>query len=129
MFTKFLVNITASYIKPTCGRRVDISAEPACWLRGRKAVDELVGGAALVLGHILQMDSLLQKDLPLDTGPIVPLNGIDHLDKEENGKNVTNLVDACNWDQLFQIRMCLWRLKKCQKLPTEHFLFFVLKEV
>lgn len=75
----------ASYIKPTCGRREDVSAEPTSWLRGREAVDKLVGGAALVLGHVLQVDGLLQKDLPLDAGPVVPLNSIDHLDKEERG--------------------------------------------
>lgn len=69
----------ASYIKPTYGRRVDVSAEPASWLRGREAVDKLVGGATLVLGHILQVDGLLQKDLPLDAGPVVPLNSVDHL--------------------------------------------------
>lgn len=38
-----------------------------------------MGGAALVLGHILQVDGLLQEDLPLDPGPVVPLNSIDHL--------------------------------------------------
>lgn len=49
-------------------------------------MDKLVGGAALVLGHVLQVDGLLQKNLPLDAGPVVPLNSVDHLGKEECGK-------------------------------------------
>lgn len=67
-------------LKRTYSRCVHISAEPAGWLRGREAVDKLVGGAGLVLGHILQVDGLLQEYLPLDAGPVVSLNSIDHLD-------------------------------------------------
>lgn len=77
---------TTSCIKPTYSGRVHVSTKPASWLGGRKAVDKLVGGAALIFGHVLQVDGLLQKDLPLDAGPVVPLNGVDNLDKEERGK-------------------------------------------
>lgn len=42
-------------------------------------MDKLVAGAGLVLGHVLQVDGLLQEDLPLDTGPVVSLNRIDDL--------------------------------------------------
>lgn len=71
-------------LKRTYSRCVHVSAEPASWLRGREAVDKLVGGAGFVLGHILQMDGLLQEDLPLDAGPVVSLNSIDHLDTNIN---------------------------------------------
>lgn len=67
-------------LKRTYSWCVHISAEPAGWLRGREAVDKLVGGTGLVLGHILQVDGLLQEDLPLDAGPVVSLNSVDHLD-------------------------------------------------
>lgn len=42
-------------------------------------MDKLVGGAGLVLGHVLQVDGLLQEDLPLHTRPVVSLHGVDHL--------------------------------------------------
>lgn len=42
-------------------------------------MDKLVGGAGLVLGHVLQVDGLLQEDLPLHTSPVVSLHGVDHL--------------------------------------------------
>lgn len=45
-------------------------------------MDELVGGAGLVLGHVLQVDRLLQEDLPLDPSPVVSLDRVDHLDAE-----------------------------------------------
>lgn len=53
-------------------------------------MDKLVGGAALVLGHVLQVDGLLQEDLPLDAGPVVPLNSVDHLDREGTQRAVRN---------------------------------------
>lgn len=57
-------------------------------------MDKLVGGAALVLGHVLQVDGLLQEDLPLDAGPVVPLNGVDHLDREEGSEPCVTGGDA-----------------------------------
>ncbi len=69
-------------LKPTYNRRVHVSAEPAGWLKGLEAVDKLVSGTGLVLGDVLQVDSLLQEDLPLDTSPVVSLNRIDHLDTQ-----------------------------------------------
>lgn len=40
---------------------------------------KLMGGAGLVLGHVLQVKGLLQQRLPLDLGAVVPLHCIDHL--------------------------------------------------
>lgn len=71
--------------EPTYGRCVDVSAEPAGSLRRREAVDKLVGGTGLVLGDILQVDGLLEEDLPLDAGPVVPLDRIDYLDTNTHG--------------------------------------------
>lgn len=51
-------------------------------------MDELVGGAGLVLGDVLQVDGLLQQDLPLDPSPVVSLNRIDHLTHGNTGRYV-----------------------------------------
>lgn len=68
-------------------------------------MDKLAGGAALVLGHVLQVDGLLQEDLPLDTGPVVPLNGVDYLDREEHSKpRVTGGVGGCSRDRCLTAR-------------------------
>ena len=40
---------------------------------------ELVGQAALVAGHILQVDGLLQQHLPLDPRTVVSLHRVDDL--------------------------------------------------
>lgn len=45
-------------------------------------MDKLAAQAGLVLGHVLQVDGLLQEDLPLDPGPVVSLDCIDHLQTE-----------------------------------------------
>lgn len=80
-------------LKPTYSRRVHVSAEPAGWLRGREAMDKLVGWTGLVLGYVLQVDGLLQEDLPLDTSPVVSLHRIDHLDTNTHTQYTT-----CNWN-------------------------------
>lgn len=38
-----------------------------------------MGGTDLILGDVLQVNGLLQKDLPLDTSPVVSLDCIDNL--------------------------------------------------
>ena len=43
---------------------------------------KLVAGTGLVLGDVLQVDGLLQEDLPLDLGPVVSLNCVDHLNTQ-----------------------------------------------
>ena len=73
---------------PTYSRRVHVSAEPAGRLRRREAVDELVGRTGLVLGDVLQVDGLLQQDLPLDPSPVVSLNRIDHLTHGNTGRHI-----------------------------------------
>lgn len=71
-------------LRPTYSRCVDVSAEPADRLRRWEAVDKLVGGTGLVLGNVLQVDGLLQEDLPLDSGPVVSLNRVDHLHTQKH---------------------------------------------
>lgn len=61
-----------------CGR-VNVTAEPARRLRGCETVNELVRRADFVLRHIFQVKGLIQKDLPLYTGTIMPLDRIDYL--------------------------------------------------
>lgn len=48
-------------------------------------MDKLVGRTGLVLGDVLQVDGLLEEDLPLDAGPVVPLDRVDHLVTKTHG--------------------------------------------
>ena len=72
--------VASAWIGPlTYGGRVQVPADPADGLGGGEAVGELVGRAALVVGHVLQVDGLLQQHLPLDPRPVVSLYRVDDL--------------------------------------------------
>lgn len=76
-------------------------------------MDELVGRTGLVLGDVLQMDGLLQEDLPLDPSPVVSLNRVDHLhaNTEENtaGMNFTTMDN-------FEIYSPWWQIKRPRRV-------------